>query len=155
MEIANLAVTLWAGIWVVLAAVIAYRARSGDRLTAASWMIAVAAFLAVQEDPGLVLWFASVSPSVDHDAVRGLVHAHTLGHMYGAGVMAIAGLALCVWVARTALRRGERWAWYALLAFFLLTATTDLSELLFIYPHGLPFGALPADGVHGLSLIHI
>ncbi|HEY8735741.1 MAG TPA: hypothetical protein VIO62_01715 [Candidatus Dormibacteraeota bacterium] len=151
MEIANLAVTLWAGIWVVLAAVIAYRARSGDRLTAASWMIAVAAFLAVQEDPGLVLWFASVSPSVDHDAVRGLVHAHTLGHMYGAGVMAIAGLALCVWVARTALRRGERWAWYALLAFFLLTATTDLSELLFIYPHGLPFGALPADGVHGFG----
>jgi hypothetical protein len=149
--LANLAVTVWAGIWVVVAAVVAYRAKDGDRLTAGSWMIVVAAFLAVQEDPGLLLWLASVSPSIDRGGVRGLVPAHTLGHMYGAGVMAIAGLVLCVWVARTALRRGERWAWNALLAFFLLTATTDLFELLFIYPHGLPFGVTPADGGRGFG----
>jgi hypothetical protein len=151
VDLANLGVTVWAGIWVVLAAVVAYRAREGDRLTAASWMIAVAAFLAIQEDPGLLLWLASISPSVDRDGVNGLVHAHVLGHMYGAGVMAVAGLVMCVWVARTALRRGEPWAWRALLVFLVLTATTDLAELLFSYPHGLPFGMTPADGVRGFG----
>lgn len=151
MAVANLAVAGWAGFWVVVALVIAYRARTGDRLTAASWMIAVAAFLAVQEDPGLLFWLASVGPATDRDGVLGLVHAHARGHMYGAAGFAVAGLVLAVWLARSALRRGERWAWTALWVFGAIGAATDVAEVLFIYPHGFPLGATPADGVRGFG----
>ena len=151
MDLANWIVAGWSAIWVLVAGAIAYRAREGDRLAAAGWMIAVAAFLAFQEDPGLLIWMASIGPQTDHDGVLGIVHAHTRGHMYGGAVFGIAGLVLAVWVARTALRRGERWAWNALLAYWALGAGIDLVEALFIYPHGFPLGATPADGVRGFG----
>ena len=151
MNAANLGVALWAAIWAAVAGAIAYRARNGNRLRAAGWMIAVAAFLAVQEDPGLLIWMASVGPALDRDGVVGVVHAHTLGHMYGGSALSIAGLILCVWVARTALRHGERWAWNALLVYLLIGTAADVFEVLFIYPHGFPIGATPADGVRGFG----
>ena len=151
MDIANLVVAAWSAAWVAVAAVIAYRARRGDRLKAAGWMIVVAAFLAVQEDPGLLIWMASVSPLTDRDGVLGLVHSHTRGHMYGGAVFSIAGLMLCIWVARTALRRGERWAWNALAAYWLLGAGVDLFEVFFVYPHGFPLAPAPADGIRGFG----
>jgi hypothetical protein len=45
------------------------------------------------------------------DGVLGLVDPHTRGHMYGAAVVALAGLWLTVLVAHGALRRGEARAW--------------------------------------------
>jgi hypothetical protein len=33
----------------------------------------------------------------------------------------------------------------------MLAAGVDLTELFAIYPHGLPFGAAPADGVRGFG----
>ena len=45
------------------------------------------------------------------DGVLGLVHAHTRGHMYGAAILALAGLGLAVVIAHAALRHGEAWAW--------------------------------------------
>jgi hypothetical protein len=52
----NIAIGVWAAIWVAIASFIAYRAQNRDRLSAAGWMIAIAAFLAVQEDPGLLIY---------------------------------------------------------------------------------------------------
>lgn len=150
-EAGNLGIALWAAVWVILSAVIAYRARNGDRLTAAGWMIVIAAFLAAQEDPGLLIWMASLHPFQDRDGVLGVVHAHTIGHMYGGASFAIAGLIVCGWVARTALRRGERWAWNALLSYLCLAGGVDIVEMLFIYPHGFPLGATPLDGVRGFG----
>ncbi len=147
----NLTTALWAGIWIAIAGVIAYRARTGDRLSASGWMIAIAAFLAVQEDPGLLIYMATIAPGLDGDGVLGVVHAHTRGHMYGGAVLAIGGLIVCVWMARTALRRGERWAWNALLVYLLMGAMVDVFEVLFIYPHGFPLGNTPSDGVRGFG----
>ncbi|GAA1031215.1 hypothetical protein GCM10009557_25810 [Virgisporangium ochraceum] len=151
VSFANLGIGAWAAVWIAVAGVVAYRARRGDRHRAAAWMITVAAFLAVQEDPALCIWYASVPPSVDPDGVLGVVHAHSRGHMLGSGVFAVAGLAVAVWVAHVALRRGERWAWRALLAYLLLGAAVDIAQVLFIYPHGFPVGATPADGVRGFG----
>ena len=148
---ANLGIAIWAGAWTAAAAFIAYRARRGDRLSAAGWMILIAAFLALQEDPGLLIWMASITPSVDHDGVLGIVHPHTIGHMYGGAALGIAGLIVCCWVARTALRRGERWAWNALFVYLLIGGGVDIFEMVFIYPHGFPLGATPADGVRGFG----
>ncbi len=155
MAAANFGVGIWAGIWAGVAAIVAYRARRGDRLNAAGWMIVIAAFLAAQEDPGLLIWMASVGPGVDRDGVVGLVHPHTIGHMYGGAFLALAGLLMCGWVARTAFRRGERWAWNALLMFLLVAGGVDIYEVLFIYPHGFPLGATPADGVRGFGWLEI
>jgi hypothetical protein len=151
MSFANLGVGVWAGMWVAVAAVIAHRARHGDRRRAAAWMITVAAFLAVQEDPALLLWYASVPPSVDPDGVLGIVHPHVRGHLLGGGTFAAAGLALAVWVAHAALRRGERWAWRALLGYLVLGAAVDIAEVLFVYPHGFALGATPPDGARGFG----
>jgi hypothetical protein len=151
MSFANLAIGLWVVIWIAVAAVVAYRSRHGDRRRAAAWMITVAAFLAVQEDPALLIWYASVPPGVDPDGVLGVVHSHTRGHMLGSGMFAAAGLALAVWVAHTALRRGERWARHALLAYLSVGAAVNLCEVLFIYSHGFPWGATPADGAAGFG----
>lgn len=152
---ANAGVAAWATLWVIVAAYIAFRARNRDRLTAAFWMIAIAAFLAVQEDPGLTAYMASISRSFDHDGVLGIVHAHTRGHMYGAAVMAAGGLVMCLWIAWMALRRGERWAWNALLVFLLMGAAVDLFEVALVYPHGFPLAPTPADGVRGFGWTQI
>jgi hypothetical protein len=120
-----------------------------DRLRVAGWMIAIAAFLAALEDPTLLIYMASLPVGTDRDAVLGLVHPHTRGHMYGAAILALGGLVVCVCIAFTALRRGQRWAWSALLVFLLMGAAVDITEVLFIYPHGFPLGATPPDGVRG------
>ena len=147
----SLGSAVWSAIWVSAAIFLAYRGRNGDRLGAAGWMIVIAAFLAAQEDPGLLIWMASLHPFQDRDGVLGIVHPHTIGHMYGAAAYALAGLAVCCLVARTALRRGERWAWNALLLYLLVAGGIDIIEMLFIYPHGFPPGVTPPDGVRGFG----
>ena len=155
MDAANLGFGIWAAMWLALVAVIAYRGRHGDRPRAAGWMITIAAFLAALEDPSLLAWLASVTPRVDPDGVLGLVHSHVRGHMYGGAVFSLAGLVVCVWVARTALRAGERWAWNALLVYLLMVAAVDVVEVLFIYPHGFPFGVTPPDEARGFGWAQI
>jgi hypothetical protein len=147
----NLPIAAAMAVFVALAAGIAYRSRHGDRYRATAWMITIAAFIAVLEDAGLLILFASVDPGVDPDGALGIVRPHVRGHMYGAGVFAAAGLVLSVWVAHTALRRAERWAWRALLVYLLLTAAVDVTEVLFIYPHGLPLGVTPPVGGRGFG----
>jgi hypothetical protein len=109
-DLANLTVTIWAGIWIALAGVFAYRARHGDGLRAAGWMIAIAAFLAAQEDPGLLVYMASIAPGVDRDGVLGLVHPHTPIHAQTTSPpIAIAAWiliwAFALWFCRPQLRR--------------------------------------------------
>lgn len=150
LNLADVGVGIWSLIWVAVAGVIAYRGR-GDRLAAAGGIIAIAAFLAALEDPSLVMWLASVTPSVDPGGAAALVQPHTRGHMYGAGVFALAALMLSVWIARTALRRGERWAWQALLAVLILGGGVDLVEVAFIYPHGFPLSFAPVGAARGFG----
>jgi hypothetical protein len=142
----------WAVLWLVVAGLIAYRSRCGDRVRAASWLIAIAAFVAALEDPALLIWLASISAgAADRDGVVGLVHAHVRGHMYGGGVFSLAGLALAVTIALIPLRRRERWAWWALTGMLMALASVDIAEVLFVYPHGFPIGVQPADGHRGFG----
>ena len=154
MTLASIIAT-WAILWVlVAAAVIAAGRRRGWPLPAtAAWLITIGAFLAAQEDPLLLIQMASTRPSTTgfRDGVLGLVHAHTRGHMYGAAILALAGLGLAVVIAHAALRRAEAWAWWALAAFWLLGTIADLFEVFGIYPHGFPLGPTPADGVRGFG----
>ena len=147
-------IAAWAIFWMLAAAVVmAAGLRRGRPLPAAAWLITIGAFLAVQEDPLLLVQMASTRPSNTgfRDGVLGLIHAHTRGHMYGAAILALAGLGLAVVVAHAALRRGEAWAWWTLAAFWLLGTTADLFEVFGIYPHGFPLAATPADGVRGFG----
>jgi len=147
-------IAAWAVLWVLVAAVVmAAGLRRGRPLPAAAWLVTIAAFLAAQEDPLLLIQMASTRPGTTgfRDGVLGLVHAHTRGHMYGAAILALAGLGLAVVVAHAALRRGEAWAWWALAAFWLLGTVADLFEVFGIYPHGFPLGPTPADGVRGFG----
>ena len=147
-------IAAWAVLWVLVAAVVmAAGWRRGRPLPAAAWLVTIGAFLAAQEDPLLLIQMASTRPSTTgfRDGVLGLVHAHTRGHMYGAAILALAGLGLAVVVAHAALRRGEAWAWWALAAFWLLGTVADFFEVFGIYPHGFPLGPTPADGVRGFG----
>src|SRR6516165_9674525 len=148
-------IAAWAVLWVlVAAAVMATGRRRGWPLPAtAAWLVTIGAFLAAQEDPLLLIQMASTRPSTTgfRDGVLGLVHAHTRGHMYGAAILALAGLGLAVVVAHAALRRGETWAWWALAGFWLLGTATVLFEVFGIYPHGFPLAPTPSDGVRGFG----
>jgi len=147
-------IAAWAVLWVLVAAVVlAAGLRRGRPLPAAAWLVTIGAFLAAQEDPLLLIQMASTRPGTTgfRDGVLGLVHAHTRGHMYGAAILALAGLGLAVVVAHAALRRGEAWAWWALAAFWLLGTVADLFEVFGIYPHGFPLGPAPADGIRGFG----
>jgi len=147
-------IAAWAVLWVLVAAVVmAAGWRRGRPLPAAAWLVTIGAFLAAQEDPLLLIQMASTRPSTTgfRDGVLGLIHAHTRGHMYGAAVLALAGLGLAVVIAHAALRRAEAWAWWALAAFWVLGTIADLFEVFGIYPHGFPLGPTPADGVRGFG----
>ena len=147
-------IAAWAILWVLAAAVVlAAGLRRGRPLPAAAWLVTIGAFLAAQEDPLLLIQMASTRPGTTgfRDGVLGLVHAHTRGHMYGAAILALAGLGLAVVIAHAALRRGEAWAWWALAAFGLLGAVADLFEVFGIYPPGVPLASTPADGIRGFG----
>lgn len=146
-------IAIWAVLWVLVAVAVAVAGlRRGRPLPTAAWLITIGAFLAAQEDPLLIIQMASGRPSrTNRDGVLGLVHAHTRGHMYGAAILALAGLGLAVVIAHAAMRRREAWAWWALAGFWLLGTATDAFEVLGIYPHGFPLGSTPADGVRGFG----
>ena len=147
-------IAAWAVLWVLVAAVVmAAGWRRGRPLPAAAWLVTIGAFLAAQEDPLLLIQMASTRPGTTgfRDGVLGLVHAHTRGHMYGAAILALAGLGLAVVIAHAALRRGEARAWWALAAFGLLGAVADQFEVFGIYPHGFPLAPTPTDGVRGFG----
>jgi hypothetical protein len=144
----------WAVLWLLVAAVLTVAGlRSGRRLPTAAWLVTIGAFLAAQEDPLLLIQMASTRPRATgfRDGVLGLVHAHTRGHMYGAAILALAGLGLAVVIAHAALRHGEAWAWWSLAAFWLLGTAAVVFEVFGIYPHGFPLGPTPADGVRGFG----
>jgi len=144
---------VWAGVWALVAAVVAVAAvRRGRPLSAAAWLVTIGAFLAAQEDPLLIIQMASTGHTAGfRDGVLGLVDPHTRGHMYGAAVLALAGVGLTVVIAHAALRRGEVWAWWSLTAFWLLSAGADVFEVFGIYPHDFPLAPTPADGVRGFG----
>lgn len=146
-------IAVWAVVWVLVAAAIAVvGVRRGHPLWSAAWLVTIGAFLAAQEDPLLVIQMASTGHVASFpDGVLGLVDPHTRGHMYGAAIVALAGLGVTVLVALCALRRGEAWAWWGLAGFWLLAAAADLYEVFWIYPHGFPLAATPADGVRGFG----
>jgi len=70
--------------------------------------------------------------------------------MYGGAAWAVAGFVLAIWVAHSALSRGERWTWIGLFAALLVGGAGDLFEVT-IYPHGLPLLPTPANGVRGFG----
>jgi hypothetical protein len=143
----------WAVLWVLVAALVVVAGRRRTRpLPTAAWLVTIGAFLAAQEDPLLVIQMASTRPGTSfRDGVLGLVHAHTRGHMYGAAILALAGLGLAVVIAHFALRRGEAWAWWALAGFWLLGMAADVYEVFGLYPHGFPLAPTPADGIRGFG----
>jgi hypothetical protein len=143
----------WAVLWVLVAALVVVAGLRRTRpLPTAAWLVTIGAFLAAQEDPLLVIQMASTRPGGGfRDGVLGLVHAHTRGHMYGAAILALAGLGLAVVIAHGALRRGEAWAWWALAGFWLLGTAADVYEVFGLYPHGFPLAPTPADGVRGFG----
>src|SRR5262245_54467420 len=146
-------IAVWALVWVAVAALVAVSGlRRGRPLWAAAWLVSIGAFLAAQEDPLLILQMVSTPRSGGfRDGVLGLVDPHTRGHMYGAAVLALAGVGLTVVIAHAALRRGELWAWWSLTGFWLLGTAADLYELFGIYPHDFPLAPTPADGVRGFG----
>src|SRR5262252_7481916 len=146
-------IAAWAAVWALIAAVVTVAGlRRGRPLPTAAWLVTIGAFLAAQEDPLLIIQMASGRPGPgNRDGVLGLVHAHTRGHMYGAAILALAGLGLAVVIAHNAMRRREVWAWWALAGFWLLGTATVLFEVFGIYPHGFPLAPTPSDGVGGFG----
>ena len=125
---------------VPLVAVALLARRRGRRWAGVALLTAAPLFLPLAEDAGLATWFGLVGPSVDPDAVAGVVHPHTRFHLIGAGVWAATVAALAIVLARGPVARGERWAWWALLGAFLAGGLADAVLLLATYPHGLPLG---------------
>jgi hypothetical protein len=143
-------ISIWAGICVLATAGLALASSRIGRLKAAAWMITIAAVLLVEEDPGLLVTMASTTPAANRDGVFGLVHAHTLAHMYGGAAWAVSAMLLSVLVAHRWLAAGDRGAWAVLLGALVIGGTGDLYALS-IYPHGLPVLPAPADGYRGFG----
>jgi hypothetical protein len=131
------------------------------RLAAASWLGVLGAGLLAVEDPLLLFWFALARPSggagdapgwppVDPQGVAGLVDSQVRAAMFTTAVWGVVGALLVGWVARVALRRGEPWAWRALLVAFLAVAGADVVGALLVFSRGLPLptpgGAVPGFG---------
>lgn len=133
-------VALWAVPWAVAVAGLVAAARRLGRLESASWLVVVAAFLMVSEDASLAFWLAFADTRMDPQGVAEVVHPHVRGHMFAAAAWTVVAGVLCGWIARTALRRGERWAWWALLVAFLVGGGTDVVVAFTVFSHGL---ALP------------
>ena len=143
-------IAVWAGLCVLVTAVLALASSRIGRLRATAWMVTIAALLLVEEDPGLLIMMASASPSADRDGVLGLVHAHTLAHMYGGAAWAIGAMFLSVLVAHRWLAAGDRGAWMALFGALVVGGAGDVFAFS-IYPHGLPLLPTPADGYRGFG----
>lgn len=129
----------------LVAGLVLARRRLGRR-NAGAWLLVVAAAMMVAEDGALTLWYGLAPASLDPDGAAGLVHPHTQAHMIGAGAWAFLAAALAAVLARGPLRRGERWAWRALAAYFGVGILVDLIAYGALYTHGLP---LPVPGNHG------
>ena len=129
----------------LVAGLVLARRRLGPA-NAGAWLLVVAALMLALEDGALTLWYGLVGPAVDPDGAAGVVHRHTQAHMIGAGAWAFLAAALAVALARGPLVRGERWAWVALAAYFVVGVLVDLVAYGALYTHGL---ALPLPGSHG------
>lgn len=146
----NVGISIWAGLCVLATVVLALVSPRIGRLKAAAWMVTIAAVLLVEEDPGLLISMASTTPAGDRDGVLGLVHAHTLAHMYGGAAWAVSAMFLSVFVAHRWLAAGDRAAWVLLLGALAVGGVGDLYALS-IYPHGLQLLPAPADGYRGFG----
>lgn len=143
-------IDIWAGLCVLATAALVLLPPRIGRLKAAAWMVTIAVVLLVEEDPGLLFTMASSGPAGDRDGVVGLVHAHTLAHMFGGAAWAVAAMFLSVLVAHRWLAAGDRGAWAVLLGALVIGGAADLYALS-IYPHGLPLGPTPSDGYRGFG----
>jgi hypothetical protein len=136
-------VAVWAVPWLIAVVVLLARAPRIGELEAASWLIVIGAFLVAMEDAGLPFWLGLVDSSIDPQRVAAIVHPHVRGHMLTAAGWTVVASVLAGWIARSPLRRGERWAWLSLLVAMLLGWGSDLAVAVLIFSHGLP---LPGPG---------
>lgn len=141
---------IYGGIGVLVTIALTFGSARIGRLKAAAWIVSVAAVLLLGEDPWQLIYMASNPSTADPDGLRGVVDPHTLGHMYGGAAWAVAAFVLTVWLAHSALVRGERWAWTALLVALLVGGAGDLYEIT-VYPHGLPLLPTPPNGIRGFG----
>lgn len=127
--------------------VLAWRARSKGRHWAGVWLLTIAPlFMPMAEDGFLAFWLAVATPDIDPHGARGVIPGHTVGHMLGAGVAAIAlGIAQS-YVARVHLRGGAPWAWRFLLWTGIPVVAVGIVEVVVFYGHGLTTLAADAEG---------
>src|SRR5262249_8729031 len=125
----NVGISIWAGLCVLGTVLLALASPRIGRLKAAAWMVTIAAVLLVEEDPALLIMMASTTPAGDRDGVLGLVHAHTLAHMYGGAAWAVSAMFLSVFVAHRWLTAGDRAAWALLLGALAIGGAGDLYAL--------------------------
>jgi hypothetical protein len=148
-------IALWALPWAIAVVVLVAAAPRLGRLEAASWLFVIGAFLMASEDAVLPFEFAIATPAMDTDGLRGLVRPHVIVHLLSAGAWTVAAAVLSGWIARTALRRGERWAWWALLVGFLIGAGTDLTAASLVFAHGAPLPVTATAGGFGWQPIAV
>ncbi|MPZ16066.1 MAG: hypothetical protein GEU73_16870, partial [Chloroflexi bacterium] len=125
-------------LFVVPVLVLAVLAASKGRHWSGAWLLTLAPlFLPMAEDGFLAVWYALATPQLDPHGIAGVVEPHAAGHVLGAGVSTILLGILAAWIARRPLRRGETWAWKALLVIGTVVVTIGVVELLFFCGHGL------------------
>lgn len=133
----------WSLFCAALMLVLLARSKQMGRPRAASWLVVLGATLLTMEEPALTLWISLQDSTADRDGMSNLITSQAQAHVIDAAVWALGLYVVVVWVACTALRRGERWAQRVLVGIYLVIASSEIATTLFVFSRGL---AIPGPG---------
>ena len=119
----------------VVVVIVLLRRRLGE-LRAASWLVALGAFILFSEHPQFAILYGLQAVYPEAQDLVLLPHAKI--HFIMAGIYSIIGLTLLVYIAWTHLRAGKKSAWLALLVILLIGGGFDLYLGAIEYQHGSP-----------------
>jgi hypothetical protein len=142
--------TVWAMLWLAVAAVLTILSGRIGRPRAASWLMMIGLFLVTIEEPALTLWLATATPRADHDGIATLVTPMARAHVIDAAGMSLTASIALICVAAVGVRRQYRWAWRVQALGFAVVLAAELVTTLAVFSRGLavpgPAGAAGRDG---------
>jgi hypothetical protein len=131
-------VTIWAAGALAMTAALAVAARRVGRRWPAVWLVVLGVVLVAVEEPALTFWLGLSEVAGDKDGVASLVTPMARAHVLDAGVYGTAAAVLLGWIALTAFRREERWAWRVLVWGLAVAAVTEAATTVLVFSRGLP-----------------
>jgi hypothetical protein len=131
-------VTIWAAGALAMTIALAVAARRVGRRWPAVGLVVLGVALVTLEEPALTFWLGLRDAASDKDGLASLVTPMARAHVLDAGVYGVAAAVLLAWIAMTAFKRRERWAWRVLVWGLAVALMTEAATTVLVYSRGLP-----------------